>query len=151
MYDSVAWSRIPLAAGMVAGYSSGRFAWPAAAWSRWPHATKIKIDVNGTAPHLSDVLDIERYDATPGQAPDWIRARVPFGRACLYFSLDNMAAVAAAVEGFRGVDVIVADWTNEPHTVHVSPDMHLVGVQYKPTTGYDLSVIYDPTWPLGEA
>lgn len=150
MYDSVNPELIPLDAQMVAGYVTGEFAWPKNVWGRWTRQREVHIDVDGTYPEDSDVLDIERGAAGPNQARAWVIERVKHGRAALYFSRSNMAAVAEAVKGLPSVDVWVADWTNEPHTVTVPAGLHLVAVQYKNTPGYDLSAVYDANWPWGE-
>ena len=150
MYDSVNPLDIPLHAEMVAGYVNGEFKWPAHSWSRWDRKREVHIDVNGSYPQDSDVLDIEKGDAGPNQARAWIEERVKHGRACLYFSRDNMGAVATAITGLPAVDVWVADWTGVAHTVPVAPNMHLVAVQFKNTPSFDLSVVYDTVWPWGE-
>lgn len=150
MYDSTDPNTIPRTAELVAGYVNGDFKWEPHAWSHWPRQREVHIDVNATYPQDSDVLDIERGDAGPNQARAWIEERVKYGRACLYFSRDNMDAVEAAITGLPGVDVWVADWTGVAHTVKVAPNMHLVAVQYENTPHYDLSVVYDAVWPWGE-
>lgn len=150
MYDSVDPNALPRTAEMVAGYVTGIYKWPPHAWAHWPRKNEVHIDVNATYPQDSDVLDIERGDAGPGQARAWIEERVKYGRACLYFSRSLMGAVEEAVRGLPGVDVWVADWTEHPHTVPVAPNMHLVAVQYANTPHFDLSVVFDPVWPWGE-
>lgn len=150
MYDSVDPNALPRTAELVAGYVTGRFRWAPNAWGHWPREREVHIDVNGSYPEDSDVLDIERFDAEPSQARAWIEARVPHGRACLYFSRSRMDEIEAAITGLPGVDVWVADWTSTPHTVPVAPNMHLVAVQYENTPHYDLSVVFDPVWPWGE-
>ena len=150
MYDGVNPDALPRTAELVAGYVTGLFKWPAHSWAHWARVKEVHIDVNGTLPSDADVLDIEKGDAGPNQARGWIEQRVPHGRACLYFSRSRMDEIEAAIKGLPGVDVWVADWTGEPHTVRVAPNMHLVAVQYANTPNFDLSVVYDPVWPWGE-
>lgn len=71
MYDDVTLSLIPKDAPVVAGYTSGLFpTWPKLA-ALFPKARRVSIAVN--AAHDADVLDCEPGDATPAQAPAWIK------------------------------------------------------------------------------
>ena len=74
MYDAVTPSNIPAEAQMVAGYVDGRYAWSSADWARFPGAVKVKIAV---FPSTNDghVLDVERGNATPAEAPGWVLKR----------------------------------------------------------------------------
>ncbi len=75
MYDAVTPTNIPADAAMVAGYINGpRSQWPAAAWARFPNAVKVRITVFASVDE-GDVLDVEKYDATPAQAPGWVNMR----------------------------------------------------------------------------
>ena len=151
MYDSVTAAEIPRTATCVAGYSTGRYAWTPADWKLFPRATQARIDVNGSFPAGSDVLDVENGDATLGQVKAWIHARVPHGRACIYTSRGNVEALSAECAGMIGVDCFIADWTGVAHEVALPGNLHLVAVQYKNTPGYDVSAVYDEAWPGGEA
>lgn len=64
----------------VAPYINGPRAWSPAQISVFPRHLK-GIDVTGGAPELADVLDCERFDATPGQFPQWRTDRVAFMHA----------------------------------------------------------------------
>lgn len=147
MYDSVNALAIPSTAEMVAGYVTGEFAWEAGIWGRWPRVREVHIDVNGTYPQDADVLDIERGAASPSQARAWIKERVKYGRAALYFSRSGIPEIEAVIKGLPPVDVWIADWTDAAHVVPVPASMHLVAVQYANTPSFDLSAVYDSTWP----
>jgi hypothetical protein len=86
MYDSVDLSQVPHNPHAVAVYRNGRYANEREARARFPHAHILTIDVTGSI--IADCLDIERYDATPQQAPGWINKchRAGIWRPCLYAS-----------------------------------------------------------------
>lgn len=75
MYDSVTPSAIPRNAEMVAGYlAPSRYAWSAADWALFPNAVKVRIAIFASV-NDGHVLDVEPGDATPAQAPGWVRMR----------------------------------------------------------------------------
>lgn len=82
MYDSVNWSAIPANAAMVAGYvSPSGYAWPQAAWDRFPNAVKVRITPSASHTGLGiHVLDVENGDATPTQAPNWAHIQRSLGQ-----------------------------------------------------------------------
>lgn len=150
MYDGVTAADLPTTAEMIAGYSTGRYAWTTADWARFPRAVKVRIDVTGLYPAGSDVLDVESGDATLGDVKAWIHARVPHGRACVYTSRANVEALSVECAGMVGVDCWISDWTGEPHEIALPSNLHLCAVQFENTPGYDLSCVYDSSWPGGE-
>jgi hypothetical protein len=100
MFDSTTPEAIPPNAEIVAGYVDGSFAWPASAWARFPHAQHVMISV--TADHSrGDCLDVENGDATPAQAPGWIRARHVAGatNVTIYCNRSTLPAVERACAG----------------------------------------------------
>jgi hypothetical protein len=76
MYDAVTASNIPRTAGMVAGYIDKikLEPWSAADWARFPDAVTVTI-VKKASTNAGDVLDVEPGDATPAEAPGWVRMR----------------------------------------------------------------------------
>src|SRR5271170_5632067 len=56
MYDAASPAKIP-AGSFVAGYVNGAYAWTAEEWARF--GQQLGIDVTGTAPLISSVLDVE--------------------------------------------------------------------------------------------
>lgn len=145
MYDSVTWQAIPADAQMVAGYVDGLYAWPQAAWDRFPNAEKVRIAVFATT-NDGDVLDCESGDATPQQCPGWIAMRLAAGVKVptIYTSLSNVPTVQAACQGLT-YDLWIADWTGTPHI-----PAGAAACQYaNPATSggnWDLSIC-NPDWP----
>lgn len=112
MFDSVSLSEFPAHPFAALGYTSG--AWPTfiPIRHRWPHTHAVSIAV--TASHHADCLDIEPGDATPGQAPGWVRADKSAGwaRPCLYSSYwEFVSQVRPALEraGIRRSQVFEID------------------------------------------
>jgi hypothetical protein len=98
MYDSVTLTEIPTNAYAVAGYVGGR--WPTFPQlsKQFPKAKHLSIAVNSTED--AECLDIENGDATPAQAPAWIRRQVKRGvkKPVVYSSVSQMPAVLLALE-----------------------------------------------------
>jgi len=156
--DSTTAADIPLAGlQVVMGYGNGRFAWTPADWARFPATVaRVRIDVNGTDPQACGVLDVESGDATPAQAPAWVKTRKalgagPHGRT-IYTSRSLLAAVdetmkAAGLE--RVTDYTL--WVATLDGTRTLPSMTgVVAVQYagEAQTGghYDQSAVYDDAW-----
>lgn len=97
MYDSTAAADIPTTAAMVAGYlPPSRFAWSAADWARFPGAVKVRIAVRADVDD-GHVLDVETGDATPAQAPGWVKMRRAAGAdPSVYCSASLWPTVQAA-------------------------------------------------------
>lgn len=134
---------------MVAGYGNGAYGpdnaegWTAAGWARFPDAMHVLIDVLAADPLGCGVLDVETGDATPADAPAWIKARVAAGHvATVYCSLVNLPAVQDACHGLDYA-IWAADYTGLPHEIAGT-----VGTQYENNAAadVDLSAIYDATW-----
>lgn len=148
MFDSVTASAIPADAVMVAGYVDGVYRWAHADWDRFPNAVQVRIAVH---PGTDDgqVLDVERGDATPAQAPAWVVARRAVGvDPSVYCSLAVWDEVKAA---FAGAGVV------EPHYWIAAypgngPNLYpgSVAHQYRDTgpngENVDMSVVAD-FWP----
>lgn len=119
MYDSVTLTEIPRYAEAVAGYTSGR--WPTFPQlaAMWPKAHRLSIAVS--AEHDADCLDIENGDASPAQAPAWVRRQKAHGLHvptvyCSVSSLETVLGVLRAAGIGRGaVRVWTAHYTNVPH------------------------------------
>lgn len=119
MYDSVSLTEIPANAEAVAGYVNGR--WPTfkSIPSRWPKAKHLSIAV--TAEADADCLDIEPYDATPAQAPAWVRRQKARGvkKPVVYSSVSEMPHVLSVLKasGIKRSQVRVwtAHYTGRPH------------------------------------
>ena len=146
MYDSITASDIPRSAAIVAGYiDHPLYTWKASDWALFPNAVKVRIAINAST-NAGDVLDVERYDATPDQAPGWIRMRQASGLSTptIYCNYSSWPAVKAACAGLQ-YDAWIADYDNNP-TIYPGACAH----QYinEPLSGghYDLSSCAD-YWP----
>lgn len=74
MQDSVTWQNCN--APIVGGYADGRYAWPDAAWRYHSSLGRRLVRYTVNAAHnVGNCLDVEWTDATPQQAPGWIRMR----------------------------------------------------------------------------
>ncbi|UOZ05439.1 hypothetical protein [Amycolatopsis sp. WQ 127309] len=108
LYDAVTAAHIPSTAAMVAGYIDKiKLApWTAADWARFPDAVKVEIVKKATT-NAGHVLDVEPGDATPAEAPAWVRLRRAAGAdPTIYCNAATWPAVRAA---FRAAGVA------EPH------------------------------------
>lgn len=148
MYDSIDATAIPADAEMVAGYVDGKFVWPQSSWDRFPSAMKVRIAVFAST-NDGTVLDVENGDATPAQAPGWLKNRLAAGerRPTIYCNRDTRAAVETACQGIQhDLWIATLDGTeNIPGTV---------AVQYAGSaithSNYDLSIVTDDSWPGGD-
>ena len=139
-------------AGVIA-YANGAYAWPQDQVDAFHKAGKRihKYDVNGRAVQLADVLDVERYDASPADAPAWVDERwETHSTAAVYCSLSNVPAVTGEL-GARPCYLIVADWTGVPHIpdLKLPPRIVLAGVQFATNNFYDSVAIYSRPWLEG--
>lgn len=94
MYDSITAEDIPLNAPAVAGYIDGKYAWSDSDWNRFSTWRKLRIAVLAST-NDGHVLDVETGDATPEQAPGWVKMRKEAGliRPLLYFPQSNLTTV----------------------------------------------------------
>lgn len=144
-YDSVNAAAIPTNVSGVLGYVDGAYAWTEADWARFPDGVaKVGIAVFAST-MAGTVLDVERGDATPDQAPNWVVRRRSSGvDPWVYCNLSTWDAVIAAFNS-AGVD--------QPHywIAHYDGIAEIprgaLGKQYvdPPASGgnYDLSVFPD--------
>ena len=119
MFDSVDISQIPESAEAVAGYVNGYWPTYRDVEKFWPHAKRLSIAVTASAD--ADCLDIEPGDATPGEAPEWVRRQQRRGvkQPVLYCSLSRVMSVLQHLDnnGIKRSEVRlwVAHYTHEPH------------------------------------
>lgn len=108
MYDTVTVDTVPDNPQAVAGYVGG--SWPTynGLVAKFPHALHLSIAVN--AGQRANCLDIEQYDATPDEAPGWVRHQFTgFHKPVLYCSASAMQAVNSAMSsgGFHRSDYLL--------------------------------------------
>lgn len=126
MYDAVTIANIPAGARAVAGYIDGLYVTVPALRKRFRRPLRlrrVKIATIAVAANRfdADFLDVERYDATPEQAPQWVLVKLKRGdyKPGIYANRATMprvwALLAAAGISRNQVRLWVADWTGEPH------------------------------------
>src|SRR5512146_328473 len=127
----------------VAGYTSGN--WPTynGLVAKYPHAKHLSIAVN--ARHDAQCLDVETGDATPADAPGWVRRQHARGikRPILYANTSTMPAVLDALNNDfikRGEYLVwTAHYTGTPHIEPGSDATHWESVE-NPGHNYDISL-----------
>lgn len=140
LYDSIEADNIPADALFCAGYTSGE--WPDYEKMRneRPNATVLRIAIDVS--HDGDVLDVERGDATPEDAPVWVARQRSLGRArpIVYCNESTWPDVKVRFpgEGEPEPDYWIADPTGAEHLVEGS-----VMTQWGQEGGCDLSAIAD--------
>jgi hypothetical protein len=145
MYDACNPENIPADAAMVAGYLFGGCQWSPAAWDRFPDAVKVRIcTVAGN--NAGEVLDVERGDATPSDAVNWVaRARGRGQIPTVYVSQSNVDQVLAdcTLHEVAAPQIWVAQWDGVSDV-----PAGTVAKQYasEVAKGYDLSDVAD-YWP----
>lgn len=154
--DSIKPTDIPVAGTQLAmGYVNGPISqWPTDAWSRFPDAVKVTIDVVGDRPD-ADCLDIESGDATIGTAVTWVRDKLArkesyppvlyCNRASLTLLFNALAAAGFHVEHDFRLWIATLDGSKT-----VTDMTGVTAVQYagQSLTGghYDESIVYDDAW-----
>lgn len=95
MYDSVDVAQIPADAAAVAGYVDGE--WPTynELVKKFHNSQKLSIAV--FASDNAECLDVEKGDATPDQAPAWVKRQLDRGvsRPAVYSDVSDMPEVLA--------------------------------------------------------
>ena len=119
MYDSITVSQIPRGARAVAGYVGGM--WPTFPQLQhdFPNARHLSVAVS--AFEDADCLDVEQGDASPQQAPAWVRRQIARGvkRPAVYCAISSAPTVLACLRraGIRRgqVRLWTAHYTDRPH------------------------------------
>lgn len=148
MYDSVTANDIPVDALMVGGYlPPSSFAWSPADWARFPNAVHVRIAVRASTDD-GDVLDVERGDATPLEAPGWVvRRRAAGVDPSVYCSASEWPAVRQA---FHNANVPEPHYWIAHYDGIAAIPAGAVAKQYRnpPSSGghFDLSIVAD-YWP----
>lgn len=100
-YDSTTLGAIPHHPQVVFAYHDGDYSDYMAARRLFPHSHVFSIAVR--AEDDADFLDIEKLDATPPQAHDWLARQLKRGvwRPGLYGSISTMPAIEQAIAGLH--------------------------------------------------
>lgn len=143
MYDSVNSKGCPPNAAIYAGYVNGH--WPSYASMVRDFPTKIHIPISVSADTVAQVLDVERFDALPEEAPDWVILCKKNGIVAPnpYCSLSNVPAVRDAFTR-RGMEVpeIWYAHDNDDPVFETVPGVTFVAKQYRQNIPYNNS-LYD--------
>lgn len=142
-YDSTRPDLIPASAPAVLIYADGLFKWSHADKARFPHARHRAISVLNN-PSIAAVLDVELGDATPQDAPEFIKKRG--GDACIYCNRATLPAVQKACAGLDYRVWLATLDGSKPTSIRGGGK--LVAVQYQggQQAHFDVSVVYEPDW-----
>ncbi len=155
MYDAVDIDNIPAGAAAVAGYVGG--SWPTyePLVKRFPHAHHVSIAVN--ASEDAHVLDIEKGDATPDQAPEWVHRQHQRGlkRPGLYIQASNLQMLVDLLESHNVKRENIVLWSaHQNGTPHICGPQCGMGIkvtadatQYVNTGAVDKSLVMPSFWP----
>lgn len=122
----------------VAGYIDGEFRTYGELVARFPNKVHVAIAVQAST-NGGDVLDVERFDASPDQAPGWVAMRRKAGRVpAVYMSFSAWDAVKQAFRSSGVADPLywVAGYATPPDPT-IPPGA--IAHQYVDTGPYDLS------------
>jgi len=136
MFDTTTVEDVPNEPQAVAGYVGGLYPTYVQLVERYPRAYHLSIAV--TAEEDAECLDVERYDATPSEAPAWARRQLARGvrRPVLYASLSTMPVVLSLLRADGLQLAAVRIWT-----AHYTQQPHICG----PACGFGLDVAADAT------
>jgi hypothetical protein len=116
MADSTNPFSIPTTFPMVAGYVNGVYAWSPAGWARFAKMVRWEISVTAFQ-NVGNVLDVERFDAIPTQAPSWAKERRAAGvDPIIYVQQSNWGQVQAAFhqQGGAAPHYWIANYDGDP-------------------------------------
>lgn len=150
MADAIDPNNIPVGKfPLVAGYVDGpRSQWPAAGWARHAGSILVRIAVFAST-NAGIVLDVETGDATPAQAPGWVKMRRAAGAdPTVYCNLSLWPTVRAA---FHSANIAEPHYwvAGYPGGGAVIPAGAIAHQYADPATSggqWDLSVVAD-YWP----
>lgn len=122
MYDSTEVSSIPKDAQAVAGYVDGAFANFNEMKTKFPNARHLSIAVFASSD--ADCLDIEPGNATPSEAPAWVRRQIARGleKPTVYAAVSEMNTVVSALNSAGVSRSSYKIWT-----AHTEQGKHICG------------------------
>lgn len=143
LYDAIAANQIPAGAALIAGYGDGLYNDFGAERVAFPNARVVEIAVFAED-DLGVVLDVEKGNAAPAQAPGWVVKRRAAGvDPTVYCSLATWPSVKAAftAAGVAQPHFWIAAYDGDP-TIPAGA----VAKQYQDVGPYDRSSVAD-YWP----
>jgi hypothetical protein len=147
MFDGVTPDLVPGGAAIYAGYDDGTWQSHDALAAKYPTALHVSICV--TASGSARVLDIETGDATPAQAPGWVKRMRAAGNPypVCYMNASTWPAVkeAFAAQHVAAPLYWVAEYVDDPAKPPQIPD-GAVAIQFYDYGGYDASLVA-AYWP----
>ena len=171
MRDSTTPTRIPVrGTELAAGYTTGKFAWSAAGYARFPGVPHVRIDCLGTSPEGSEILDVEPGCAGVSTAATWAknrRAAFPGGYPPIIYCSRGMLPSVLAAMNAAGLRIVkdfrlwiatldgtkeIGDMTGVIAVQHKRARRQKNGKWIEPpgekvTRGhYDESIVYDDDW-----
>jgi peptidoglycan hydrolase-like protein with peptidoglycan-binding domain len=120
MFDSISISQLPGGTGYCyAGYVNG--SWPTynSVVADFPGHNVLSIAVNAGA--NADCLDVENFDATPGQAAGWYARQLARGvqRPCIYASAGVVSTILSLLAAAGVTRSAVRIWSAHYTTQHI--------------------------------
>ena len=171
MRDSTTPTDIPVrGTELAAGYTTGKFAWSAAGYARFPGVPHVRIDCLGTSPEGSEILDVEPGCAGVSTAATWARNRraaFPGGYPPIIYCSRGMLPSLLAAMNAAGLHIVkdfrlwiatldgtkeIGDMTGVIAVQHKRARKQKNGKWIEPpgdkvTRGhYDESIVYDDDW-----
>jgi hypothetical protein len=171
MRDSTTPTDIPVrGTELAAGYTTGKFAWSAAGYARFPGVPHVRIDCLGTSPEGSEILDVEPGCAGVSTAATWAknrRAAFPGGYPPIIYCSRGMLPSVLAAMNAAGLRIVkdfrlwiatldgtkeIGDMTGVIAVQHKRARRQKNGKWIEPpgekvTRGhYDESIVYDDDW-----
>ena len=147
LFDSVTAADVPAGSELVGGYVDGRFKWTDADWALHAGKVQVRIATQATT-NDGNVLDVETGDATPAEAPSWVRLRRAAGvDPSIYTDRNEWPDVRAAFVNANEPEphYWIAQWDNDPALLDGA-----VAKQYANSgltgSNYDASSVAD-FWP----
>ena len=143
-YDSINVRGLPPGGDLYLGYDDGM--WPDAdeIARTFPGKTVVRVTTN-PADNEGDMLDVEKGDATPNDAPGWVQRRRDAGHGgpIVYFPASWRSQIIAAFASAKmPLPALFPAAYPGPGAVLIDPSTD-VGHQYASNNNYDTSVVVD--------
>jgi len=143
--DAKAIAKLAMPGDVVAYYIDGAYAWTHDEIALFPYNTHVTITVLGNP---ADVADCETGDMSPVSAANWVQRQRKAGylRPTIYRDLSGMPDIREATGRLvlgQDWDAWVADYDNDQSSVYPGS----AAKQYRSVDDYDISAIFDDSWP----